>query len=76
MPTILIDCALGQENCGMRSLVNQQLPVLTLKGLEQLPGAIRHYKIEIIHSHHAKIDLAISYGISMKMIYAHQCMRH
>ena len=72
VPTILIDCALGQENCGMRSLVNQQLPVLTLKGLEQLPGAIRHYKIEIIHSHHAKIDLAISYGISMKMIYAHQ----
>ena len=71
-PVILIDCGMREEDPKIRGLVRKDLPLLTLNGLEALPTAISQYGIEIAHSHHAMIDLAVSRMIRSGMDSVHQ----
>ena len=70
LPVILIDCGRGEEDPKARSMVDPSVPVLHLQGLSFLPFAVRCYGLQVLHSHHAAVDLAIARARSMGKINA------
>ena len=72
VPVILISCGMRPEDPKTRGLIEAELPVLTLDSFTQLPWAIDHYRCDVVHSHHAMIDLAVSEAIRTGKIKARQ----
>ena len=71
-PVILISCGMRPEDPKTRGLFKAELPVLTLESYAQLPWAVDHYRCDVVHSHHAMIDLAVSEAIRTGKIKARQ----
>ncbi len=72
VPVILVSCGMRPEDSKTRGLIRADLPVLTLDGYAQLPWVVQHYRCDIVHSHHAMIDLAVSEAIRTGKIKARQ----
>ena len=63
VPVILISCGVQKEDPRIRSLVNPDVPCLSLDSYTQLSQVMNDYNIKVIHSHHAMIDLAAARAI-------------
>ena len=61
---VLLNCGMAPENSSVREMILPNLPVVDLKDYTQIPEAVSRYHLDVIHSHHATIDLAVSRMIS------------
>lgn len=56
----VLDCAQLPAQPGIASMLLPEVPLITLRSLEQLGSLIRDLGIELVHSHHAWVDTMVS----------------
>lgn len=56
----VLDCAQLPEQPGMASMLHPEVPLISLRSLEQLGALISDLGIELVHSHHAWVDTVLS----------------
>lgn len=56
----VFDFGMGQYNPEIRKKLNRNIPLVRMDSLIMLDEYVRHYGIEIAHSHHASVDEIVS----------------
>lgn len=72
VPVAVVDFMMGEPNEGVRSMLRSDVPYIPLKEVSALSEIVRGLSIDIIHSHHATVDEAISYAMKDMPSYTHQ----
>jgi glycosyltransferase involved in cell wall biosynthesis len=54
-----INCHLEPTEPGIRDMLNKDIPLLELYRLDKLDNVVNDFGIDIVHSHHASVDLMI-----------------
>ncbi len=69
---VLIDCGMMEADPKVKGLLEEGLPLLQLNHYRELPKALEDGRIEVVHTHHAVIDLAVSRAIETGKVTARQ----
>lgn len=64
----LINCNVEPSDLKVQNMIDPGVNVINLKGLEELGYILSSHNYNIVHSHHAMIDLAVSKLITAKRI--------
>ena len=72
----VLDCAQLPEQEGVRSLLNPGIPLITLEDLRDLPGLVRDFGIELVHSHNTWVDRELSETLQGEQSIAHVITSH
>ncbi len=63
IPIAVADFRMGEFNRGVRAMLRADIPYIPLCDAALLPGIVRDLGIDVIHSHHATVDEAVSYAM-------------
>lgn len=55
----VLDCAQRPAQVGIASMLNPEVPLITLRSLEHLGSLIEDLGIDVVHSHHAWVDTVV-----------------
>ena len=57
---VILNCNGSSDNKAVRNMIRPGIEVLDLNGYRDIPQYVKKYDLQILHSHHASVDLAVS----------------
>lgn len=71
IPVTVLDFQMDEDSPKVRQMLRPDVPCICLKRVAGLQAVLDHFSVDIIHSHHASVDEAVSYVVERGRSAAH-----